>query len=159
MLKPLTVWITTKWKILKELGVPYHPTCLLRNLYRAKKQLLEPNMEKNCFKIGKRIWQGSMLSSAYLTSMQSTSCEIPGWMNQSQAGIKTAGRNINNLRYADDTTLMLKLKLQYFRHLTHWKRPWCWERLRAGGEGSDREWDGGTALWIQWTWVWANSKR
>jgi len=54
--------------------------------------------------------------------------------------------------------LMLKLKLQYFatwwEELTHWKRPWCWERLRAGGEGDDRGWDGWMASLTQWTWVW-----
>ena len=59
--------------------------------------------------------------------------------------------------------LMLKLKLQYFDHLmrrlTHWKRPWCWERLRAGGEGDDRGWDGWMASLTQWTWVWASSGR
>ena len=43
--------------------------------------------------------------------------------------------------------------------LTHWKRPWCWERLRAGGEGSDRGWDCWIASLTQWTWVWANSGR
>ena len=63
--------------------------------------------------------------------------------------------------------LMPKLKLQYFGHLmgrtgesfpkTHWKRPWCWERLRAGGEGDDRGWDGWMASPAQWTWVWVNS--
>ena len=42
---------------------------------------------------------------------------------------------------------------------THWKRSWCWERLRAGGEGDDREWDGWMASLTQWTWVWANSGR
>ena len=42
--------------------------------------------------------------------------------------------------------------------LTHWKRPWCWERLRAGGEGDDRGWDGRMASLTQWTWVWANSE-
>ena len=42
---------------------------------------------------------------------------------------------------------------------THWKRPWCWERLRARGEGGDREWDGWVASLTQWTWVWANSGR
>ena len=56
---------------------------------------------------------------------------------------------------------MLKLKLQYFGHLmwraTHLKRTWCWERLRAGGEGDDRGWDGWMASLIQWTWVWVNS--
>ena len=42
---------------------------------------------------------------------------------------------------------------------THWKRPWCWERLKAGGEGNDRGWDGWMASPIQWTWTWANSRR
>ena len=58
---------------------------------------------------------------------------------------------------------MLKLKLQYFGHLmpliwklTHLKRPWCWERLKAG-EGDDRGWDGWLASWTWWTWVWASS--
>ena len=53
--------------------------------------------------------------------------------------------------------LMLKLKLQYFCHLTNWKRHWCWERLRAGGEGDDRGWASWMASPTQWTWVWANS--
>ena len=43
------------------------------------------------------------------------------------------------------------------QELTHWKRPWCWERLRAGGEGDDRGWDGWVASLTQWTWVWVNS--
>ena len=43
------------------------------------------------------------------------------------------------------------------KELTHWKRPWCWERLRAGGEGDDRVWDGWMASPTQWTWVWVNS--
>ena len=56
--------------------------------------------------------------------------------------------------------LMLKLKLQSFGHLmwrTHWKRPWFWERLKAGGEGDDRGWDVWMASLTQWTWVWVNS--
>ena len=55
--------------------------------------------------------------------------------------------------------LMLKLKLQYFGHLmlTHWKRPWCWERLKAGGEGDDRGWDCWIASPTWWTWVWVGS--
>ena len=56
--------------------------------------------------------------------------------------------------------LMLKLKLQYLatwcEELTHWKRPWCWERLKAG-EGDDRGWDGWMASPTQWTWAWVNS--
>ena len=57
--------------------------------------------------------------------------------------------------------LMLKLKRQYFatwcEELTHLKRPWFWERLKAGEEGDDRGWDGWMASPIQWTWVWAGS--
>ena len=57
--------------------------------------------------------------------------------------------------------LMLKLKLQYFgyKELNHWKRPWCWERSKAGGEGDDRGWDGWMVSSTQWTRVWVNSRR
>ena len=58
--------------------------------------------------------------------------------------------------------LMLKLKLQYFGHwceeLTHFKRPWCWEWLKAGGEGDNRGWDGWMGSPTQWAWVWLNSR-
>ena len=58
--------------------------------------------------------------------------------------------------------LMLKLKVQYFatwcNGLTYWKRPWCWERLKAGGEGDDRGWGGWMAPPTRWTWVWVNSR-
>ena len=54
------------------------------------------------------------------------------------------------------------LKLQYFGHLmwraTHWKRPWCWERLKAEGEGDNRGWDGWMASPAQWTWAWVDSR-
>ena len=59
--------------------------------------------------------------------------------------------------------LMLKLKLQYYatwcKELTDLKRPWCWERLKAGGEGDNRGWDGWIVSLTQWTWVWASSGR
>ena len=59
--------------------------------------------------------------------------------------------------------LILKLKLQYFGHrceeLTHWKRPWCWKRLKAGGEGEEWGWDGWMASPTQWRGVWVNSGR
>ena len=58
--------------------------------------------------------------------------------------------------------LMLKLKLQYLGYLlqraAHLKRPWCWERLKAGGEGDNRGWDGWIASPTQWTWIWVNSR-
>ena len=57
--------------------------------------------------------------------------------------------------------LNLKLKLQYlatwWEELTHWKRPWCWQRLRAGAEGDDRGWACWMASWTWWTWIWASS--
>ena len=48
-------------------------------------------------------------------------------------------------------------EFQNNKELTHWKRPWCWERWKAGGEGDDRRWDGWMASPTQWTWVWVNS--
>ena len=58
--------------------------------------------------------------------------------------------------------LRIELKFQYFGHLieelTHLKRPWCWERLRAGGEGDNRGWDGWMASPTLWTWVWVDSR-
>ena len=56
----------------------------------------------------------------------------------------------------------MKLKLHYFGHLMwrtdSFERPWCWERLKAGGEGDNRRWDGWMASLTQWTWVWVNSR-
>ena len=75
MLKPLTVWITTKlWKILKELGIPDYLTCLLRTLY-AGQDATEPDMEQWAgSKLGKGYIKAVYCHPAYLTSMQSTSC-------------------------------------------------------------------------------------
>ena len=84
------------------MGIPDHIICLLRNLYVVKKQKLEMNMEQwTGSKLGKGYVKAVYWHTAYLTSMQSISCEILGWMNH-----KIARRNINYLRYADDTTLM-----------------------------------------------------
>ena len=81
MPKPLTVWITTNWKILQEMGIPDHLICLLRNLYAGKKQQLEPDMEQQTgSKLGKEHVKAIYCHPAYLTYMQSTSCQMPGWM-------------------------------------------------------------------------------
>ena len=70
------------WKILQEMGVPDHLTCLLRNLMWAKKQQLEPDMEQlTGSRLGKEYVKPIYCHPAYLTYMQSTSCEMPGWMN------------------------------------------------------------------------------
>ena len=67
-------------------------------------------------KLGKEYIKTIYFHPAYLTYMQSTSCEMPGWM-KAQAGIEIAGRNINNLKYADDTTLMAENKEELERFL------------------------------------------
>ena len=73
------------WKILQEMGVPDHLTCLLRNLYAGQEAAVRTGHQTtDWFQIGIGVRQGSLssvLSPAYLTSVQSTSCEIPGWMN------------------------------------------------------------------------------
>ena len=100
------MWITTNWKILKEMGIPDHLTCLLRNLYAGQEAtVITVRMEQQIgCKLGKNYIKAVYCHLAYLTSMQSTSCKIPGW--KAQTGIKIARRNTNNLRYADDTTLL-----------------------------------------------------
>ena len=60
----------------------------------------------------------------------------------------SSGCSLEGLRSWNSNTLAT-----WCKELSHWKRPWCWERLRAGGEGDDRGWAG----WTQWTWVWVNS--
>ena len=82
MIKPLTVWITANWKIQKEMWIPDHLTCFLRSLYTNQEERVRiKHGTTDWFQIGKRVHWGSILSPAYLTSMQSTSCKMPGWMN------------------------------------------------------------------------------
>ena len=106
MPKPLTVWITTNWKILKEMGVPDHLTCLLRNPYAGQKATVRTGHgTTDWFQIGKGLRQGCILSSClynfYAEYIMRNAGLIPA-----QAGIKISGKSINNLRYSDDTTLM-----------------------------------------------------
>ena len=87
------------------MGITYHLTCLLRNLYSGQ-EATESDMEQwTGSKLGKEHAKAAYCHLSYLTSMQSTSCKMLGWMKHKLES-KTAGRNINNLRYADDTTLM-----------------------------------------------------
>ena len=92
------------WKILKEMGIPDHLTCLLRNLYAGQKAT-EVDMEQQTgSKLGKEYVKAVYCQPAYLTYAEYI-VRNPG-LEEAQARIKIAGRNINNLRYADDTTLM-----------------------------------------------------
>ena len=106
MPKPLTVWITTNWKILKEMGIPDHLTGLLRNLYAGQKTTVRTGHgTTDWFQIGKGVCQGCILSPC-LFNLYAENIMRNAGLEEAQAGIKIAGRNINNLRYADDTTLM-----------------------------------------------------
>ena len=100
MPEPLTGWIMTNWKILQEMGIADHLTCLLRNLYAGQEATRHGTTD--WFQIGKAVHQGCILSP-YLFNLYT---EHIMWNAEPQAGIKIARRNINNLRYADDTTLM-----------------------------------------------------
>ena len=105
MPKPLTVWITTNWKILQEMGIPDHLNCLLRNLYAGQEAIVSTGHgTTDWLQIGKGVRQGCMLSPCLFNFYAEYITRNPG-LDEAQAGIKTAGRNINNLRYADDTTL------------------------------------------------------
>uniref|UniRef100_A0A4W2II13 RNA-directed DNA polymerase n=1 Tax=Bos indicus x Bos taurus TaxID=30522 RepID=A0A4W2II13_BOBOX len=96
------------WKILKEMGIPDHLTCLLRNLYAGQEATVRMGHETtDWFQIGKGVRQGCILSPCLFNLYAEYIMRNAG-LEETQAGIKIAGRNINNLRYADDTTLMAK---------------------------------------------------
>ena len=101
MPKPLTVWITTNWKILKEVGIPAHLTCLLRNLHTGQEATVRTGHgTTDWFQTGK----GCILSPCLFNFYTEYIMRNAG-LEEAQAGIKTDRRNINNLRNADDTTL------------------------------------------------------
>ena len=106
MPKPLTVCITINWKILKEMGIPDHLTCLLRNLYAGQEAAVRSGHgTADWFQIGKGVRQGCILSP-YLFNLHAEYIMRNAGLEEAQAGIKIARRNINNLRYADDTAIM-----------------------------------------------------
>ena len=93
------------WKILKEMGMPDQLTCLLRNLYAGQEATVRTGHGTDWFQIGKGVRQGCILSPCLLNFYAVYLVRNAG-LEEAQAGIKIARRNINNLRYADDTTLM-----------------------------------------------------
>ena len=104
--KALTVWITINRKILKEMGIPDHLSCLLRNQYAGQKAAVRTGHgTTDWFQIGKGVCQGCILSPCLFNLYAEYNMRNAG-LDEAKAGIKIAGRNINNLRYADDTTLM-----------------------------------------------------
>ena len=98
------------WKILKEMEIPDHLTCLLRNLYAGQEATVRTGHgTTDLLQIGKGVCQGCILSS-YLFNLYAEYIMRNTGLEEAQAGIKIARRNINNLRYADNTTLMAESK-------------------------------------------------
>ena len=94
------------WKFLKEVGIPDHPTCLLRNLYAGQEATVRTGHgTTDWFQIGKGAPQGCILSPGLFNLYAEYIMKNTG-LEEAQVGIKISRRNINNLRYADDTTLM-----------------------------------------------------
>ena len=94
------------WNIMKEMGIPDHLTHLLRNLYAGQEATVRTGHgTTDCFQIGKGVCQGCILSPC-LCNLYAEYLMKNAGLEKAQAGMKIAGRNINNLRYADDTTLM-----------------------------------------------------
>ena len=104
-LRPLTVWITTKWKILKEMGILDHLNCLLRKLYAGHEATVRTRHgTTDWLQIGKGVCQGCILSPCLLNLYAEYIIRNAG-LDEAQAGIKIAGRNINNLRYGNINNL------------------------------------------------------
>ena len=94
------------WKILQKMGMPDHLICLLRNLYAGQEATVRTRHgTMDWFQIGKGVRQGYILSPSFL-NLYTEYIMQNARLDDSQAGIKIAGRNINNLRYADNNTLM-----------------------------------------------------
>jgi len=96
------------WKILQEMGIPDHLTCSWEICMQVEMQLLEPDLEQETgSKLGKELCQGCILSPCLFNFYAEYIMRNAG-LDEAQAGIKIAGRNINNLRYGDETTLWQK---------------------------------------------------
>ena len=93
------------WKILQEMGLSDHLTCLLRNMYAGQEARVRiRHATTDWFQVGKKVYQGHILSP-FLFNLYAKYIMQNAGQDEAQAGIKIAGENINNLRYADDTTL------------------------------------------------------
>ena len=110
------------WKIMKEVRIPDHLTCLLRNLYAGQEATVRTGPgTTDWFQTGKGVHQGCILSSC-LFNLYAEYIMWNAGLDEAQAGIKIAGRNINNLRYADGTTLWQKVKRNWRAFWWKWKR-------------------------------------
>ena len=126
------------WKSLKESGISDHLTCLLRNLYAGLEATVRiGNGTTDLFQIGKGVHQGYILSPCLFDLFADYIMWNAG-LNEAQAGIKIAGRNINNLRYADDTTLMVESEAELKSLLMKVKEERSW--LKTQHSKNKRPW-------------------
>ena len=117
MPKLLTVCIITNWKILKEMGIPDHMTCLLRNQYAGQEATVRTGRgTTNWFQIGKGVCHGCILSTLLFNLHAEYIIQNDG-LDKAQAEIKIAEKNINNLRYKDNTTLIAESAEELKSHL------------------------------------------
>ena len=115
---------TKLWKILKEMGIPDHLTCLLRNLYAGQEAIVRTRHgTTDWFQIGKGVHQGCILSPC-LFNLHAEYIMRNFRLEETQAGIKISGRNINNLRHADDTTLIAESEEEL-------RASWCKRKRRV----------------------------
>ena len=120
MPKPLTVWITTNWKILQEMGIPDHLICLLRSLYAGQEATSRTGHgTTDWFQIGKGVCQG--YHPAYLIYMQSTSLKMPGWMKH-----KLESRLLGEISITSDTQMTPPLWQKVKRILFSWAPKSLW---------------------------------
>ena len=108
------MWITTNCGKFLEMGIADHLTCLLRNLYTVQEvwnNFFSRHGTTDCFKTWKGVYQGCILSPCLFNLYTEYTMGNAG-LDEAQAGIKIARRNINNLRYADDTTLMAESEVE-----------------------------------------------
>ena len=132
------------------MGIPDHLTCLLRNLSASQEATVRTGLGTTAsFQIGKGVRQGYILSPC-LFNLHAEYITRNAGLDKAQAGIKIAGRNINNLRYANDTPDGKSWLIA--------KDTDAWRSEEAWGEGDDRGRDGWMASSTQWTWVWVNCR-
>ena len=152
------------WKILKEMGIPDNPICLLRNLYAGQEATVRTGHgTTDWFQIGKGVYQGCILLPCLFNLYAEYIMRNAG-LEETQAGIKIAGRNLNNLRFADDTTLMaeseeelksLLMKEKVESEKVGLKRNIQKMKIMASGPITSWEIDGETVETFQTLFFWA----
>ena len=100
----------------------------------------------------------NMLSRLVTAFLPRIECRLISWLQSSSSVILKSKKTKSATVAIVSPSICHEVMSTSWEELTHWKRPWCWEGLGAGGEGDDRGWDGWMASLTRWTWVWVNSR-